>query len=144
MPRTRKPQVARPAGRVASTTTWATKNVPSPMVYRIPTGRRDYSCEWKIVGSGVAPIHVRWIDEHEFQVSINEAELRGKIENWENLDLSNVEVTLSEVNWPVTITGSLNYYIKFYYRNYYWFNYNYSFTWCGYCRFSYYWLINCN
>lgn len=108
MPRTRKPQVARPAGRVASTTTWATKNVPSPMVYRIPTGRRDYSCEWKIVGSGVAPIHVRWIDEHEFQVSINEAELRGKIENWENLDLSNVEVTLSEVNWPVTITGSLN------------------------------------
>ena len=108
MPRTRKPQVARPAGRVASTTTWATKNVPSPMVYRIPTGRRDYSCEWKIVGSGVAPIHVRWIDEHEFQVSINEAELRGKIENWENLDLSNVEVTLKEVNWPITVTGNLN------------------------------------
>lgn len=108
MPRTRKPQVARPAGRVASTTTWATKNVPSPVVYRIPTGRRDIGCEWQVVGAWVAPIHVRWIDEHEFQVSINEAELKWKIEQWENLNLSNVEVTLSEVNWPLTVTGNLN------------------------------------
>ncbi len=108
MPRTRKPQVARPAGRVASTTTWATKNVPSPVVYRIPTGRRDYSCEWQIVGSWEAPIHVRWIDEHEFLVTLNEAELKWKIENWDNLDLSNVNVTLNEVDWPVTITGNLN------------------------------------
>ena len=108
MPRTRKPQVARPAGRVASTTTWATRNVPSPVVYRIPTWRRDYGCETQIIGSWVAPIHVRWIDEHEFQVSINEAELRWVIENYDNLDLTNVRVTLNEIDWPVTITGNLN------------------------------------
>lgn len=108
MPRTRKPQVARPAGRVASTTTWATKNVPSPVVYRIPTGRRDYACEGKIVGSWVAPIHVRWIDEHEFQVYINDTELRGVIENYNELDLSNTKVTLNQVDGPIRLTGNLD------------------------------------
>ena len=103
MPRTRKPQVARPAGRVASTTTWATKNVPSPMVYRIPTGRRDYSCEWQIVGSWEAPIHVRWRDEHEFLVTLNEAELKNDIQNYESLDLSNVDVKLGNVEGPVSV-----------------------------------------
>ena len=108
MPRTRKPQVARPAGRVASTTTWATKNVPSPVVYRIPTGRRDYSCEWQIVGSWEAPIHVRWRDEHEFLVTLNEEELKNDIQNFEEFDLSNVNVKLGNVEGPVTITGDLN------------------------------------
>ena len=62
MPRTRKPQsgVARPAGRVASTTTWATKNVPSPVVYRIPTGRDNSCCEkHKIQIFWTRPVHVR-------------------------------------------------------------------------------------
>lgn len=113
MPRTRKPQVARPAGRVASTTTWATKNVPSPVVYRIPTGRRDYSCEWQIVGSWEAPIHVRWKDEHEFLVTLNEEELKNDIQNFEEFDLSNVDVKLGNVegpvavNWNVTVDGKI-------------------------------------
>ena len=113
MPRTRKPQVARPAGRVASTTTWATKNVPSPVVYRIPTGRRDYSCEWQIVGSWEAPIHVRWRDEHEFLVTLNEEELKNDIQNFEEFDLSNVDVKLGNVegpvavNWNVTVDGKI-------------------------------------
>ena len=110
MPRTRRPQsgVARAAGRVASTTTSATKNVASAPVYRIPVGRTNPNCPAPTseVG-GTYPIVVQHRDNNVYIVSINSDWLKSLIEGYDSLDLSNTTLTLNTVEWPIELTGNL-------------------------------------
>lgn len=110
MPRTRRPQsgVARAAGRVASTTTSATKNVASAPVYRIPVGRTNPNClaPTSEVG-GTYPIVVQHRDNNVYIVSIDSDWLKSLIEGYDSLDLSNTTLTLNTVEWPVTLEWNL-------------------------------------
>ena len=110
MPRQRKPQqrgVARAAGRVASTTTSKDLGNTNPTVYRIPTGWSRTECPAPLSEVGwVYPISVRreW---NVFYVSLPENNLKSVIEGMDSLDLSNVNISLSTINWPLQISGGI-------------------------------------
>ena len=109
MPRIRKPQTSGVqrvwTGRVASTTTGSTT---TQAVYRIPTGNRRNCDVRNFEVIGVSPIEVAIEWENIYRISLDPDALRGVIENYDNLDLSNTTVTLNTVDGPVTITGNLN------------------------------------
>ena len=109
MPRIRKPQTSGVqrvwTGRVASTTTGSTA---TQAVYRIPTGNRRNCDVRNFEVIGVNPIEVVTEWENIYRISLDPDALRGVIENYDNLDLSNTTVTLNTVDGPVTITGNLN------------------------------------
>lgn len=109
MPRIRKPQTSGVqrvgTGRVASTTTGSTT---TQAVYRIPTGNRRNCDVRNFEVIGVSPIEVAIEWENIYRISLDSDALRGVIENYDNLDLSNTTVTLNTVDGPVTITGNLN------------------------------------
>ena len=106
MPRQRKPQNGGQrlwTGRVANTTTGSTT---TQTVYRIPTRGAYGECEklaYEVVWT--SPIRVVIEGENVYRVSLDEAALKNIIENYENLDLSNV--TLQTVNGNVEFTGSV-------------------------------------
>lgn len=112
MPRQRKPQsgVARAAGRVANTTTslgWKDIANTNPKVYRIPTWGMRTECPSPLSEVGwVSPISVRR-EGNVFYVSLPEENLKSAIEGMSSLDLSNTNVSLNEVNWPLEISGSI-------------------------------------
>ena len=112
MPRQRKPQsgVARAAGRVANTTTslgWKDIANTNPKVYRIPTWGMRTECPAPLSEVGwVSPISVRR-EGNVFYVSLPEENLKSAIEGMSSLDLSNTNVSLNEVNWPLEISGSI-------------------------------------
>lgn len=109
MPRIRKPQTSGVqrvwTGRVASTTTGSTT---TQAVYRIPTWNRR-NCDvrnFEVIGVSPVEVAIEW--ENIYRISLDPDALRGVIENYDNLDLSNTAVTLSTVDWPVTINWNLN------------------------------------
>ena len=110
MPRQRKPQsgVARAAGRVANTTTsWRDIAVTNAKVYRIPTGGSRTECPAPLIEVGwVSPISVRkeW---NVYYVSLPTENLKSVIEWLSDLDLSNVTVSMSTVDGPLTVNGSI-------------------------------------
>lgn len=110
MPRQRKPQsgVARAAGRVANTTTsWRDIAVTNAKVYRIPTGVNRPECPAPLIEVGwVSPISVRkeW---NVYYVSLPVENIKSIIEGMDNLDLSNVAVSLETVNGPLTISWNI-------------------------------------
>ena len=110
MPRQRKPQsgVARAAGRVANTTTsWRDIATTNAKVYRIPTGGNRLECPAPLSEVGwVYPISVRR-EGNVFYVSLPEENLKSVIEGMDSLDLSNVTVSMSTVDGPLTINGSI-------------------------------------
>lgn len=110
MPRQRKPQsgVARAAGRVANTTTsWRDIATTNAKVYRIPTGGNRLECPAPLSEVGwVYPISVRR-EGNVFYVSLPEENLKSVIEWMDSLDLSNVTVSMSTVDGPLTINGSI-------------------------------------
>lgn len=111
MPRQRKPQnsgIARAAWRVAGTTTsWRDIWDTNPTVYRIPSGRARTECPAPLSEVGwVSPISVRR-EGNVYYVSLPEENLKSVIEWMDNLDLSNVTVSLSTVNWPLTIEWAI-------------------------------------
>lgn len=112
MPRQRKPQsgVARAAGRVANTTTslgWKDIANTNPKVYRIPTWGMRTECPAPLSEVGwVYPISVRR-EGNVFYVSLPEENLKSVIEGMNDLDLSNVTVSMETVNGPLTINGSI-------------------------------------
>jgi len=101
MPRQRKPQNGGQriwTGRVANTTTGSTT---TQTVYRIPTGKRYGECDvlnYEVVWTAPIRVAIEW--SNVYRVSLDEAALKNIIENYDNLDLSNV--TLQTVNWDVT------------------------------------------
>ena len=110
MPRQRKPQsgVARAAGRVANTnTSWRDIATTNAKVYRIPTGGNRLECPAPLSEVGwVYPISVRR-EGNVFYVSLPEENLKSVIEGMDSLDLSNVTVSMSTVDGPLTINGSI-------------------------------------
>ena len=106
MPRQRKPQNGGQrlwTGRVANTTTGSTT---TQTVYRIPTRGAYGECEklaYEVVWTSPIRVAIEW--ENIYRVSLDEAALKDIIENYENLDLSNV--TLQTVNGDVEFTGSV-------------------------------------
>lgn len=110
MPRQRKPQswVARAAGRVANTTTsWRDIAATNAKVYRIPTGGSRPECPAPLIEVGwVSPISVRkeW---NVYYVSLPTENLKSVIEWLDNLDLSNVTVSMDTIDGPLTINGSI-------------------------------------
>lgn len=110
MPRQRKPQsgVARAAGRVANTTTsWRDIAATNAKVYRIPTGGSRTECPAPLIEVGwVSPISVRkeW---NVYYVSLPTENLKSVIEWLSDLDLSNVTVSMSTVDGPLTVNGSI-------------------------------------
>lgn len=112
MPRQRKPQsgVARAAWRVANTTTTAGGRdiaTTNAKVYRIPTGGNRIECPAPLSEVGwVYPISVRR-EGNVFYVSLPEENLKSVIEGMDSLDLSNVTVSMSTVDGPLTINGSI-------------------------------------
>ena len=106
MPRQRKPQNGGQrlgTGRVANTTTSTPK---LQTVYRVPAGRDYGSCEklaYEVLWT--SPIQVRIEGENVYRISLDADALKRVIENYDNLELSNV--TLQTVNGEVTFTGSM-------------------------------------
>ena len=106
MPRQRKAQNGAQrfgTGRVANTTTGSTT---TQTVYRIPTGKKYGECDvlaYEVLGT--SPINVAIEGENIYRVSLDSAALKQIIENYPNLDLSNV--TLQNVAGNVTFTGSI-------------------------------------
>lgn len=111
MPRQRKPQsgVARAAGRVANTTTslgWKDIAQTTAKVYRMPLWAHSDCSALQIEVGWVNPISVRR-EGNVFYVSLPEENLKSAIEGMGSLDLSNTNVSLNEVNWPLEISGSI-------------------------------------
>lgn len=106
MPRQRKPQNGGQrlwTGRVANTTTGSTT---TQTVYRIPTRGAYGECEklaYEVVWTSPIRVNIEW--ENVYRVSLDEAALKQVIENYPELNLSNV--TLETVNGDVTFTGSI-------------------------------------
>ena len=106
MPRVRKPQNGGQrlwTGRVANTTTGSTT---TQTVYRIPTRGAYGECEklaYEVLGTSPIRVAIEW--EDIYRVSLDEAALKDIIENYENLDLSNV--TLQTVNGDVEFVGNI-------------------------------------
>lgn len=109
MPRIRKPQTSGVqrvgTGRVASTTTGSTT---TQAVYRIPTGNRRNCDVRNFEVIWVSPIEVAIEWENIYRVSLDANALKSVIESYDNLDLSNAEVSFSTIDWPITLTGNLN------------------------------------
>lgn len=108
MPRTRKPQASQPSiqwrWRVANTTTSSL-----PQVYRFWTWKVRTQCKWPTSSVTVeAPLHVQIVGDNVYHVTLNTQELANKLWQLENIDLSNVEVTLWTVNWPITLNWDLD------------------------------------
>lgn len=108
MPRTRKPQASQPSiqwrWRVANTTTSSL-----PQVYRFWTWKVHTQCKWPTSSVTVeAPLHVQIVGDNVYHVTLNTQELANKLWQLENIDLSNVEVTLWTVNWPITLNWNLD------------------------------------
>ena len=106
MPRTRKPQTpsVQWRGRVANTTTSSL-----PQVYRFGNNVSDRCCkDVQVTVAWIRPVHVNQWEPGHYTVYINEAELRGIIERYENLDLSRVNLTLGTLQGPITVSGDLN------------------------------------
>lgn len=102
MPRTRKPQWPVWTGRVANTTT------SQPLVYRFGSKRTNPSCQWTTSSVIVdSPLHVNIMWESTYHVTLNMDELAQKLWQLNNLDLSNVNVQLNTVSWPVTLNWNL-------------------------------------
>lgn len=107
MPRQRKPQNwgARIwTGRVANTTTGSTTQ---QFVYRIPTGRNN-ECDilsYEVVGTSPINVVIEW--SNVYRISLDTEALKNIIESYPDLDLSNVEVTLWEVEGDVTFKGNV-------------------------------------
>lgn len=106
MPRTRKPQASTPSvqgrGRVANTTTSSL-----PQVYRF-WGKPNPSCKGPTSSvTTVPPLHVQIVGDNVYHVTLNMEELAWQLWRLENLDLSNVNVTLWTVDGPVTLNGNL-------------------------------------
>lgn len=109
MPRIRKPQTSGVqrvgTGRVASTTTGSTT---TQAVYRIPTGNRR-NCDvrnFEVIWVSPIDVAIEW--ENIYRVSLDANALKSVIESYDNLDLSNAEVSFSTIDWPVILTGNLN------------------------------------
>lgn len=106
MPRQRKPQNGGQrlwTGRVANTTTGSTT---TQTVYRIPTRGAYGECEklaYEVVWTSPIRVNIEW--ENVYRVSLDEAALKQVIENYPELNLSNV--TLETVNGDVTFTGKI-------------------------------------
>jgi len=106
MPRQRKPQNGGQrlwTGRVANTTTGSTT---TQTVYRIPTRGAYGECEklaYEVLGTSPIRVAIEW--ENIYRVSLDEAALKQVIENYDNLDLSNV--TLQTVNWDIEFKGNV-------------------------------------
>ena len=106
MPRQRKPQNGGKrvwTGRVANTTTGS---VTTQTVYRIPAWRDYGGCEklaYEVVGSSPIRVHIEW--ENIYRVSLDADALKNVIENYDNLNLSNV--TLQTVDGNVTFLGNI-------------------------------------
>lgn len=108
MPRTRKPQASQPSiqwrWRVANTTTSSL-----PQVYRFWTWKVHAQCKWPTSSVTVeAPLHVQIVGDNVYHVTLNTEELANKLWQLDNIDLSNVEVTLWTVNWPITLNWNLD------------------------------------
>jgi len=108
MPRTRKPQTSTPSiqwrGRVANTTTSSL-----PQVYRFGSSNKNPSCQAPTSSvTTQSPLHVKIVGDNVYHVTLNMEELASKLWELETLDLSNVEVTLDTVDWPVTIKWDLS------------------------------------
>lgn len=108
MPRTRKPQTSTPSiqwrGRVANTTTSSL-----PQVYRFGSNKKNPSCQAPTSSvTTQSPLHVKIVGDNVYHVTLDMEELASKLWELETLDLSNVEVTLDTVDWPVTIKWDLN------------------------------------
>ena len=108
MPRTRKPQTSTPSiqwrGRVANTTTSSL-----PQVYRFGSNKKNSSCQAPTSSvTTQSPLHVRIVGDNVYHVTLDMEELASKLWELQSLDLSNVEITLWTVDWPVTITGNLS------------------------------------
>ena len=108
MPRTRKPQASQPSiqwrWRVANTTTSSL-----PQVYRFWTWKVRTQCKWPTSSVTVeAPLHVQIVGDNVYHVTLNIEELANKLWQLDNIDLSNVEVTLWTVNWPITLNWNLD------------------------------------
>ena len=106
MPRQRKPQNGGKrlgTGRVANTTTSTPK---LQTVYRIPRwGVCWTDCGTDIEILGQAPVRVYREGETIWQISLDADALKTVIQNYDNLELSNV--TLQTVSWDVTFTGNV-------------------------------------
>lgn len=106
MPRQRKPQNGGQrlwTGRVANTTTGSTT---TQTVYRIPTRGAYGECEklaYEVVWTSPIRVNIEW--ENVYRVSLDETALKQVIENYPELNLSNI--TLETVNGDVTFTGSI-------------------------------------
>ena len=107
MPRTRKPQNGGQrfgTWRVANTTTGSTT---TQAVYRIPTWNRKNCDVRNFEVTWVSPIdvHIEW--ENVYNISLDSSALKNVIEWYSELNLSNTEVTLSTVNWPITVNDDI-------------------------------------
>lgn len=108
MPRTRKPQTSTPSiqwrGRVANTTTSSL-----PQVYRFGSNKKNPSCEAPTSSvTTQSPLHVRIVGDNVYHVTLDMEELASKLWELQSLDLSNVEITLWTVDWPITLNGNLD------------------------------------
>ena len=107
MPRTRKPQASTPSlqwrWRAANTTTSSL-----PQVYRFGTWKVRSQCKWPTSSVTVeSPLHVQIVGDNVYHVTLNTQELANKLWQLNNLDLSNVNVQLNTVSWPVTLNWNL-------------------------------------
>ena len=106
MPRQRKPQSGAQrfwTGRVANTTTGSTT---TQTVYRIPTGR--WRCDTECTAYEIiwtTPIRVAIEGENIYNISLDPGALKTVIENFDELELSNV--TLETIEWDVTFKGNI-------------------------------------
>ena len=107
MPRIRKPQNGGQrvgTWRVANTTTGSTT---TQAVFRIPTGNRKECDVRNFEVTWVSPIVVQIEWENIYRVSLDSDALKSVIEWYDNLDLSNAEVSFDHINWPITLTWNL-------------------------------------
>ena len=106
MPRQRKPQNGGQrlwTWRVANTTTGSTT---TQTIYKISTWKRYWECDvlnYEVVWTSPIRVNIEW--SNVYRVSLDEDALKQIIENYNNLDLSNV--TLQTVNGDVTFTGNV-------------------------------------
>lgn len=108
MPRTRKPQTSTTSvqwrGRATNTTTSS-----QPLVYRFWNTKWHPSCKAPTSSvTTVSPLHVQIVGDNVYHITLNTEELASKLWQLENLDLSNVTVSLNTVEWPVELTWNLN------------------------------------
>lgn len=107
MPRQRKAQSWATriwTGRVANTTTSSNTQV----VYRVAAARKPMCEPLAVEVVGTSPINVAIEWTNVYRISLDTDALKNIIENYPDLDLSNVEVSLGTVDGDVTFTGNVN------------------------------------